>query len=154
MNNAPLDQESSPVYPREYRVDRTMKFAMNSIAAFLLALSLRPLIGALMIRNGASVPGELLGFALGAGLALWFFYLTSQRLILYDDAIAVEKWFSRRMLKRKEILGYRVESARRYGSCYVIVPRRDHASRIKITKMFKFDEPLYAWIKSLERLRD
>lgn len=78
LKNAPRDQESSPVYPREYRVDPTVKFVMNSIAAFLLALSLRPLFEALMIRNRTSIPGASLLLRSAPGLRFGFSFLRAR----------------------------------------------------------------------------
>lgn len=133
-----------------------MKFVMNSIAAFLLVLSLRPLFDAFITRNHASIAADLTGFALGAGLALWFFYLTSWRMVLYDDAIAIETWFSKRRLSRKEILGYRMGSRSyfkgRRTSYYIIVPRDHRTPEIKLTRLLGYDKPFYAWIKTFQYL--
>lgn len=132
-----------------------MKFVMNSIAAVLLVLSLRPLFEAFITQKRASIAGELFGFAFGASFAIWCLYLTSQRLILYDDAIAVERWFSKRRLNRKEILGYRMGNTRLYKggtSFYIIVPRDERSAELKLIPIFHYDKPFYAWIKTFQHL--
>ena len=58
-------------------------------------------------------------------LWIWVGALTNRRVTLYDDAIEMSGWFSRRRLERKDILGYRTgRLAWQAGgsSSYVIVP--------------------------------
>ncbi len=90
---------------------------MTPLALFVVTSVLR-LIGLMSRPFGL---GDLTGLILCVALALWFLFIVNQRMILREDAIEVQTWFSNRELTRDEILGWRGVSYRGYS--YVIVPR-------------------------------
>jgi hypothetical protein len=143
------NDDAAPVYPRIYRVDGNTKLAFNGLGitmSLFAVASLFRLFGA----GHVMAAGTLL-VASCAGFAFWVFYLLNQQIILYADAIEKVTWFSRRTLKREDILGWYGESYR--GYTYILVPRESRAARMR-DSLFRWDKVFFEWKKSIPHISE
>jgi hypothetical protein len=118
-------EEIGGKYPHEYTPDGLVRLvailAGFAPLALVLVTSLLRYFGSM---NAAFRSSDLIPIAMTGALALWFLFMVSQRVILYEDGIQKVTWLSSRRLDRENILGWRGGLLRRGGYTYVLVPRQ------------------------------
>jgi len=107
--NIEKDERSPDEFPLTYQMDTSTRRVLNGLAISIPVL--------LPIISGFNLAGVFqrrtapidLAWMNGLFLVLWIWVgaFTNRRVTLYDDAIELTGWFSRRRLERKDILGYR-----------------------------------------------
>lgn len=156
MNRLTKDEEASRAYPRIYRSVRSAKVMFNGLGVIFTIFALRPIYDFFFVTNRRIAAGDLLGFSLLAGFALRSFFFVDRRVILYEDAIEVETWFSKRKLNRTEISGYRMGRLAWQaggGSYYIIVPLDSGKRELKLTPLFRSDKAFFAWMRTIQHLK-
>ena len=152
MKRNSKQRASVPTYPRTYRADRTIKLVFSVLVTLFLALAINRLAFDLFGRGRhPKIAGELFGLGLMACIALFFFYLVSTEITLFDDAIEKKTCFSRRRLSREEILGWRGEYYRAY--IYILVPRDPRARNKRLPAIFRWDKQFFDWKGSIPHLK-
>jgi hypothetical protein len=66
--------------------------------------------------------------------------MANRRVILYDHAIEVETWISKRKFERTKIAGYRMGRLPKVaggGSYYIIAPLDSRKRELKLTPLFR-----------------
>lgn len=104
------DERSPGEFPLTYQMDASTRRVLNRLAISIPVL--------LLIISGFNLAGVFHHRAAPINLAwmnslivllwIWVGSFTNRCVTLYDDAIEMTGWFSRRRLERKDILGYRV----------------------------------------------
>lgn len=143
------DVDAALVYPRVYRPDKTIRIIFTSLAGvFAIFVPLR------MLLEHAALSSGLFVMLLVWGMAFFFVYSANQQVILYDDAIEKITWFSRRTLKRDEILGWYGSVGKRYGGyTYFFVSRDKSTGNIRLAPIFRWDKHFFEWKRGIPHLK-
>jgi hypothetical protein len=153
------DERSPCEFPLTYQMDASTRRVLNGLAISIPVL--------LLIISGFNLAGVFqrrtapidLACMNGLSLVLWIWVgaFTNRRVTLYDDAIEMTGWFSRRRLERKDILGYRMgRLAWQAGgsSYYVIVPSTKNLRELALPPFLHADKAFLAWIKDLPKITE
>jgi hypothetical protein len=140
-------------YPRTYQMDASTRRFYRGMAIVLVALAVVPLLH----LTGTVGPRSPLALAVievaFLAIPVWISFVTSRRVILYEDAIEVAGWLSTARLRRDEILGRRMSRGYRGGSYYIVVPHDRGARELKLPPFLHTDELFRAWMKNVPQLK-
>ncbi len=144
-------------YPRTYRVDTTARHFMIGFGIFLVSLGLfMSVLHVLGIMKRPFAANDAVADIFFVCLAILISSRVSRRVIVYDNAIEVVGWFSRRKIMREEIQGYRMGRLPKQAGAsyyYIIVPLDEHARELKLPPFLHYDKPFLAWIRVIPHLK-
>ena len=147
------------VFPRTYQVDLSWRRSFKGFSVFLLTLFV--LMTILHLTRFMAHPLALLDLAgidfLVALFVIWVGSRINRRVVLYEDAIEVKGWISKRRLERGEILGVRMGSLPvTYGgiSYYIIVPVSGGKRVLRLPPYLHVDETFISWVETIPRIKN
>jgi len=142
------------VFPRRYRLDTSMLYFFNGFPIFLVVffgvmtvLHLRGFMARPLAPFDLALMDSLIGL-----FAIWGISWTNRHITLFEDAIEVSGWWSKRRLSRREILGYRMGNLPiQYGgsSYYIIVPVDSNKADLKLPPFLQTDSVFHSWVSSI-----
>lgn len=152
QNNAKAGKSVSVlIYPKIYRADRTIKLVFGVASILFLAIAIKAAFALFSPQRHPNIGGGLFGFCALVCMVLFFVYLVSIKVTLFEDAIEKKTCFTRRRLGREEILGWRGEYHRAY--IYIIVPRDLRAGDMRLSAIFRWDKAFFDWKRSIPHLK-
>jgi hypothetical protein len=158
MTNIERNEHSDSRFPRTYRIDKSARRFFQGFAIFLVVLfsttSVLHLMGAfarpLSHRDLAWMDLLVVLFA------IWLSWWANQRVTLWENAIELAGWFSKRKLRRDEIRGIRMGRTPVMSggtSFYVIVPADPGKRELKLPPFLRADESFYSWMKAIPHIK-
>ena len=144
-------------FPRQYRLDSSMQYFFNGfpmlLVVFFGAMTVLHLSG-FMARPLAPIDLVLMD-SLVVVFAIWGISWANRRIILFEDAIEISGWWSKRRLSRGEIRGCQMGKLPiQYGgsSYYIIVPVDSNKSNLRLPPFLVTDSIFHSWIESIPHL--
>jgi len=142
-------------YSHTYQTDAATRRWFHGLSIFLVAffvvMTVLHLTG--VIKPPPSTRDLLWMDIFPIVLAIWLCERANRRVLLSDDTIEVASWFSKRTLRRDEILGYGMgRLPKRVGgaSYYIIVPR--DGREMALPPFLNADRYFHSWVKALPKV--
>jgi hypothetical protein len=151
-----VGKSDSEEYPRVYRVNSAARRVLNGFGIVLVSLAVITAVLHIMgIMKAPLAIGDVLADILLVAFAVWISSSVNRRVILCENAIAVEGWFGHRKLLREQIRGYRMGRLAWQaggGSYYIVVPVDNHSGELKLPALLDYDRPFHAWMKTIPHI--